>query len=374
MIPPHIREHAMAENARFDSQPRELFVTPVYQPDTYVTDLIQHRYFDALIVLRHFVQAISHYYFASERSAKNVDLFMLTPSVSSPMGPGSDSEPIAVSFGGLQTHLVDSAQFGFEPLLLQSPGMVYCYLPSMRGENPDPRHLNQFYHCESEMTGYLEDIIPVVEGYVRRLCEMLGVLAPTVLAVSDAPEASLATLAAVAWTERFPRIAFDDAVELLIRHSDATTLVRTTSYGRDLTSAGELALMDTLGCRTPLWITHYDRDRVPFYQKPVAGRPNKVENADLIFPPLRPEAFGGEVVGCGQRQDNAEEMLESMRRQEDIPVEPYRWYMDLRFHPAYRTTSGFGLGIERFLAWALAKSNIRDVSLYPRLKGVRTYP
>lgn len=364
----------MSENSRFASQPRELFATPAYNPETYVADLTRHRYFAALLVLRHFVQAISHSYFSSEHGAKNVDLFVLTPSVSSPMGPGSDSKPVSVTFGGLQTHLVDSSQFGFEPLLLQSPGMVYCYSPSMRDEDPDARHLNQFYQCESEMTGDLEDIIPVVEGYVRRLCEMLRVLAPTVQTVSDMPEASLAAFATVVQTERFPRIAFDDAVELLLRHSDAAVLVRTTPHGRDITSAGELALMNDLDCRTPLWITEYDRDRVPFYQKPIAGRPNKVKNADLVFPPLRPGAFGGEVVGCGQRQDNADEMFESLRRQENIPIEPYRWYVDLRSYPAYRTTSGFGLGIERFLTWALAKSNIRDVIFYPRLKGVRTYP
>lgn len=374
MIPPHIRESAVAENARFASQPRELFATPAYHPETYVADLTRHRYFDALLVLRHYVQAISHHYFSSEQGAKNADLFMLTPSVSSPMGPGSDSEPITVTFGGLQTHLVDSSQFGFEPLLLQSPGIVYCYLPSMRGEDPDARHLNQFYHCEAEMTGGIEDVMPVVEGYVRRLSEMLSVLGPTIQAVSDAPEASVAAFATIAQVERFPRISFDDAVATLSRRPDAAVLVRTTPHGRDITAAGELALMEMLGCRTPLWITHYDRDRVPFYQKPVSGRPDKVENADLVFPPLRPGSFGGEVVGCGQRQDNVGEMLESLRRQDDIPVEPYRWYAELRDHPAYRPTSGFGLGIERFLAWALAKSNIRDVIFYPRLKGVRTYP
>ncbi len=374
MIPPHIREPALVDSARFASQPRELFTTPAYHPETYVEDLTRHRYFDALLVLRHYTQAMTHHYFSSERGAKNVDLFMLTPSVSSPMGPGSDSEPITVTFGGLQTHLVDSSQFGFEPLLLQSPGMVYCYLPSMRGEDPDARHLNQFYHCEAEMTGGLEDIMPVVEEYVRGLCEMLRVLAPTVQAVSEAPEATFAALTAVTKAERFPRITFDDAVTMLSQRPDATLLVRSTPHGCDITSAGELALMESLGCRTPLWITHYDRDRVPFYQKPVFGRPDKVENADLVFPPLRFGAFGGEVVGCGQRQDNAEEIRESLRRQENIPIEPYRWYVDLRSHPAYRTTSGFGLGIERFLAWALAKSNIRDVIFYPRLKGVRTYP
>lgn len=73
---------------------------------------------------------------------------MLTPSVSSPTGPISDSEVIKIKFGKYDSYLVDSSQFGFEPLLLNRLDRVYCYLPSMRGENPDKRHLNQFFHCE----------------------------------------------------------------------------------------------------------------------------------------------------------------------------------------------------------------------------------
>lgn len=373
-IPAHILERAHGENARFESLPRELFAVPEYHPVTYVADLTHHRYFDALISLRHFIQAISHHYFSHERSAKNVDLFMLTPSVSSPMGPGSDSEPIVIEFGGFTTNLVDSSQFGFEPLLLQTPGMVYCYLPSMRGETPDARHLNQFYHCEAELVGTLEDAMDVAEGYVRRLCEMVSAVRPLVDVMSDDAAATRQALAATAAVSRFPRITFDEAVDMLLADPTTAEHVRVTPHGRDITAAGELALAQKLGHETPFWITHYDRDRVPFYQKPTVGRPDKVENADLIFPALRPGAFGGEVVGCGQRQDSAQEMYESLRRQNGISPDPYEWYIALRSHAGYRTTSGFGLGIERFLTWILAKSNIRDVSLYPRLKGVQTYP
>ena len=71
------------------------------------------------------------------------------------MGPGSDSEVIPIKFGKYNSFLVDSSQFGFEPLLLNKLDKVYCYLPSMRGENPDKRHLNQFFHCEAEIKGTL---------------------------------------------------------------------------------------------------------------------------------------------------------------------------------------------------------------------------
>ena len=88
--------------------------------------------------------------------------------------------------------------------------------------------------------------------------------------------------------------------------------------------------------------------RVSFYQAPDPDNANKVINADLIFPPIIKDAFGGEIVGCGQRQDNCQKMLESLSRQ-NIKSEHYEWYINLRKLPTYKITSGFGLGVERFI-------------------------
>jgi asparaginyl-tRNA synthetase len=94
----------------------------------------------------------------------------------------------------------------------------------------------------------------------------------------------------------------------------------------------------------------------------------------LLFPPIIKDAFGGEVVGSGQRQDNVEEMHESLKRQKNISSRSYAWYIDLRRQPNYTITSGFGLGVERFIAWALAKDDIKKVIPYPRLKNTVTFP
>ena len=80
------------------------------------------------------------------------------------------------------------------------------------------------------------------------------------------------------------------------------------------------------------------------------------------------------VPGSGQRQNSSEEMYESLKRQNNLSPKHYEWYIDLRKLPGYKTTSGFGLGIERFIAWALAKENIRDVIPYPRLKNIKMFP
>lgn len=107
---------------------------PKYDHKTYYKDLTRDEYFDALVFIRHYVKIASDKYFGEVIGAKNTDLFMFTPSISSPMGPGSDSEAVPIKFGKLDTFLVDSSQFGFEPLLFQNLDKVYCYLPSMRGE------------------------------------------------------------------------------------------------------------------------------------------------------------------------------------------------------------------------------------------------
>lgn len=374
-LPKYIQEALDQDIERLSGLKREQCEMPPYNPVSYPTDLSKTSYFDVLITLRHFIQTMSQYHFGIEQSAKQVDLFMMTPTVSSPMGPGSDSEPIEISFGGLKTNLVDSSQFGFEPLLLNGLERVYCYLPSMRGEDPDERHLNQFFHCEAEIVGSLNDVMDVAETYVRRLVEVSAHLAAATNLISDNPKKTNEALKEIMASEKFPRITFDDAVELLLAHPDHGAFVCSTPHGRDITTKGENELLRHLNHGPlPVWITHFDRDRVPFYQKPSKDNPDKVENADLLFPSLDGTGFGGEVLGAGERQSSADEILESLKRQEDISSEPYEWYINLRRHPNYRATSGFGLGIERFIAWALCKPSIRDVSLYPRIKGVQTYP
>lgn len=316
---------------------------------------------------------ISDYYFSFEIGAKNVDLFMLISSISSPMGSGSNSEAISIKFGQYDSNLTDSSQFEFEPLLLNNGiDKVYCYLPSMRGEKPDKRHLNQFFHCEAEIRGTLNQLAPIIEGYVMILSEAL-LLMPCVLEkLSLNLEETLLSLNKIVESNKFSEIYFDEAVEALVKNGDRH-LVNFTDFGKDISSEGEIKLAAILNFKTPFWIKNYDRDRVAFYQKPDSKNINKVINADLIFPPIIESAFGGEIVGCGQRQDDVEEILASLIRQK-INSEPYEWYINLRRLPNYKVTSGFGLGIERLIAWSLCRDDIKDVILYPRLKNIKTCP
>ncbi len=345
---------------------------PEYDPETHYLQVGKSKYFKDLIILRHHIKMASDYYWSNIQKAYNIDLFMTTPSVSSPMGPGSDSEAIEIKFGNLHTFLVDSSQFGFEPILMNEFEKVYCYLPSMRGENPDKRHLNQFFHCEAEIKGTLDDLKPQIEGYMKYLAKSLLKQKEILSHISYNYQVTIQKLESIIHSKSFEEIEFDYAVDLLLKNG-FSELVNQTAHGRDISNKGELELMKLLKIKAPIWLNNFDRDRVAFYQKPHKNNSDKVINSDLLFPPILDTSFGGEVVGAGQRQDTVEELYESLKRQ-GVNHEPYIWYINLRNQEKYSTTSGFGIGIERFISWVLNRDDIKDAIIYPRLKNVLTRP
>lgn len=372
MLPLIIKKQLIIDDKKIAGNKSGNFNLPKYNPLTYYHDISETGYFSALLILRHYLKLSADYFFNKEK-AKNIDLFMLTPSVSSPVGPGSDSKPLPLTFGKLKTFMVDSSQFGFEPILLmQNMDKVFCYLPSMRAEDFDARHLNQFFHLEAEIVGTHNTLLLLVEKLLRDLCRTLLLMDNIINKISLNPQCTKKMLKKIIEKRKFPRISFDEAAEVLIKNNKKH-LINFTPKGRDIKSKGEIELMKILNIDSPIWITNFDRDRVPFYQKPDPSDPEKTINADLLFPPLVKKSFGGEIVGSGQRQDNPDGIYESLKRQ-SISSKSYEWYIDLRRDPKYRVTSGFGLGMERFIAWVLSRDNIRDVIIYPRLKNIVTYP
>lgn len=354
------------------SNEKEVIKHPILNPDKYYLDVASDPYFRILTVLRHYIRAISDSYFSNIVDARHIDLFMMTSSVSSPSGPGSDSLPIPLNFGGIDTYLTDSSQFGFEPLLVGGTQRAYCYMASLRGEDSDKRHLNQFYHCEYEGQGTFIEAQRVAEGYVRALTSLVRTMPNLVSLLSYDSSATLSVAETVCAKSKFREITILEAENLLRDHGYSDN-IKENEHGKDITALGEMNLMKVLGGSTPIWLTGLYRDRVPFYQKPLPSNPDFAITADLLSPPITTDGFGGEMLGMGQRQDSPEEIYESMRRQGVDPA-PYEWYVDIRRLPAYKTTAGFGLGIERFISWILGFDSIYKATLYPRIKGVRMNP
>ena len=374
MINSIIKQKIISDDINFKEIEKSRFSIPKYNAKTYTEDILKSNYYYAIILIRHYLRMVADYHLSFNEGSKNIDLFMLTPSISSPCGPGSDSVPIPIKFGKLNTNLVDSSQFGFEPLLLfKNLDKVHCYLPSMRGEDFDKRHLNQFFHLEMEIVGALKDLKPTIEKLLKVMASGLLLMENIIDKVSSNPQKTKVYLSNIIAAKKFQTITFDQAIEVLTEHNKKE-FINFTPKGRDISARGELELMKILKVKTPLWISGFDRDRVPFYQKPDPENPNRTINADLLFPPIEEGAFGGEIIGSGQRQDSCEEMYDSLKRQNGISPQNYEWYINLRRNKNYTTTSGFGLGVERLITWALGNDNIQNAILYPRLKNIKTFP
>lgn len=143
-----------------------------FNPEKHIDNIISDNYYKNLILLRNKIEIECDNYF-QKLGASKVDLYLISNSASSPIALGSDSEPIEFNLDNKNYFLTDSSQFGMEPLLFNSFDMVYCYLPSFRGEVPNKRHLNQFFHCEAEMKGGYEDAMNVAEGLVKHLTKTI---------------------------------------------------------------------------------------------------------------------------------------------------------------------------------------------------------
>jgi len=197
--------------------------------------------------------------FYRERSIRPALMPVTVGSISSPMGLGSDSLPVRIDLLGSSTYLADSMQFQLELLLRQGFDGVYYIMPSFRGEEPDSTHLNQFFHSEAEIRGGLEDIMQLVEHYVRRLAA-----ATLEECEEDLTRAAGTTRHAEELTTRapFPRIRFQEAWRLL--GDDPEYFEKGSEDSRILTRRGEQELIRLHG--GVVWVTHFGRMTVPFYQ------------------------------------------------------------------------------------------------------------
>ncbi|MFD5485772.1 asparagine synthetase A [Streptomyces virginiae] len=294
--------------------------------------------------------------FWAERSVSAIHLPVTTGSVSSPMGLGSDSKPVPVDLLGARTYLADSMQFLLEFGTRMTSNGCYYLMPSFRGENADETHLCQFYHSEAEIPGDLDQVSEVVEDYLRSLCRAVLDLCPDVVLAAAGTTAHLEDVAARQGA--FDRMTFAEAVKLL---DDDPRFVRHENDGgetwRTLTRAGERRLIEH--CGGYVWVTHFDRLAVPFYQAFEDGQ-RLARNADLLF-------GMGEVVGVGERHVTADQVRAALRLHQ-VPEEDYSWYVAMREHSPL-LTSGFGLGVERFMMWVLQHWDIRDMQLLNRANG-----
>jgi len=328
--------------------------------NTHFLSVINDPWYKVLMELQHSITIFTTDFF-NKNGLKNIHLPVTTGSISSPMGLGSDSIPVKVNIGGVETYLADSMQFLLEyGCRLNNEGCYYI-MPSFRGEEADERHLCQFFHSEAEIPGTLEDVMLIVEEYITYLAQnILESNGDDIIKVTGDIE-HIKGLAE--YGKRLPRMSLDDAVSFLDKYNTNKDLFITNPEGfRTLTSKGEKVLIEKFGGF--LWVTHFDHLSVPFYQA-FDNDKSKALCADLLF-------GIGEVIGCGQRHKNKEEISQALDYHNVSPYE-YEWYTMMK-EEFPLLTSGFGMGVERFILWLLKHDDIRDCQIVPRFNGVSINP
>ncbi|MFJ6687017.1 asparagine synthetase A [Streptomyces werraensis] len=322
--------------------------------ESYHLEVLRNPWYRAVARLQNSINELTMDYWRA-RGGQTLHLPVTTGSISSPMGLGSDSKPVSVDLMGAPTYLADSMQFMLEFGCRLTGTDTYYVMPSFRGEDHDATHLCQFFHSEAEIVGGLDDMLETVESYLRHLAA--GLVERDADIIRDCG-GSIEKLAKLAGAGAFRRVTFAEAADVL-----NGTGVEDHGGWRTLTREGEQLLMDKLG--EFLWVSHWDHLAVPFYQAFGDPEGRTALNADLLF-------GMGEVVGAGERHVTADQVQQALDLHE-VGAESYAWYLQMRDQSPLRT-SGFGLGIERFLMWVLDHKDIRDFQLLPRRNGHNIVP
>ena len=226
---------------------------------------------------------------------------------------------------------------------------IYTFGPTFRAERSKTRrHLTEFWMVEPEVA-FLdsEGNMKLQEEFVTYLVERALERCPEELKILERDTTKLANV-----RPPFHRLAYTDAVAKL------RGMGREIEWGSDLGAPDETAL--TEGLDRPLFVFDYPKEPKAFYMKENPADPRTVLCDDC----LAPEGYG-EIIGGSQREDDLERLVARIREQE-LPEEAYDWYLDLRRYGTF-VHSGFGLGIERTVAWITGRPHIREMIPFPRL-------
>lgn len=255
---------------------------------------------------------------------------------------------------GRKAYLSQSGQL-YNEATCMAFGKVYCFGPAFRAEKSKTRrHIIEFWQIEPEIAyGTLQDAMVYAERAIVHLVQRVLENNSNDL---DTIERNKAPLEKV--SSPFPRITYADAVDIL------------KDKGEDFDRGGDFgAPQETIiseQFEKPVHVTHFPAKIKPFYMK----RSREDENLALGVDILAPEGYG-EIVGGGEREDDLK-TLEKRIDEDRLPKEAFQWYIDLRKYGSV-PHSGFGLGIERTVAWICGIHHIRETIPFPRLLD-RVYP
>ena len=287
--------------------------------------------------------------------------FTLTdPPILTPAACEGTSTLFPVDYFEEQAYLTQSGQLYIEATAM-ALGKVYSFGPTFRAEKSKTRrHLTEFWMVEPEVAyAELDDLMDLAEGLIsfivkRCLEKRRGDLQAigrdvTKLEKIEAP---------------FPRIAYDDAAQMLQEAHARGTLENKFEWGGDLGSPDETYISSQF--EKPVMVHRYPAQVKAFYMEPDPQRPELALCVDV----LAPEGYG-EIIGGSQRMASYDLLIKRIH-EHGLPEEAFKWYLDLRKFGSV-PHGGFGMGIERVVAWVCGLEHVRETIPFPRMLN-RLYP
>ena len=271
--------------------------------------------------------------------------------IDSPIFTGNSVEGTTTLFGvdyfERSAYLTQSGQL-YQEAGATAFGKTYCFGPCFRAEKSKTRrHLTEFWMVEPEMAfveldenmTWAENLVGFIIHRVLENCLM----------ELESLDRDISLLENI--IPPFPRITYDEASKILKENGSDF------KYGNDFGASDETILSEQFD--KPVMIHRWPANIKPFYMKRDEHKNELALGVDMIAP----EGYG-EIVGGGQREDNIDVLTNSIRHH-DLPLEPFQWFLDLRKYGSV-PHSGFGLGLERVVAWICGTKHIRETIPFPR--------
>jgi asparaginyl-tRNA synthetase len=296
----------------------------------------------AILRIRHEVEQAIHDFFY-ERGFIHVDTPILTAAIGERSGLFSTEY-----FDEGNAYLAQTGQL-YGEAAAAALGRIYTFGPTFRAEKSKTRrHLTEFWMIEPEMAFYdTHDNMRLQEELVSHVVQRVLERRGAELAELERDVAPLQKVVAP-----FPRIDYTDAVRTLQGKGSAI------QWGDDLGAEDESLLV--ADHETPIFVCNYPKEAKAFYMKENPADPRTVLCDDC----LAPEGYG-EIIGGSQREDDYDKLLHRIH-EEQLPVDAYGWYLDLRKYGTF-VHSGFGIGLERTVAWICGTPHIRECIAFPRM-------
>src|SRR5688572_25586283 len=322
---------------------------PIQPKEHGIDFLLDHRHLwlrsprqRAIFVVRHEIEQAIHDFFY-ERDFLRLDTPILTAAIGERSGLFETEY-----FEEGTAYLAQTGQL-YGEAAAAAFGKIYTFGPTFRAEKSKTRrHLTEFWMIEPEVAWYdSDDNMRLQEDFISYLVRRVLDRRPGDLAELGRDTSKLEQVKAP-----FPRINYSDAVEILQKKG------RPIKWGEDHGSEDDALHFQDYD--RPVFVMNYPKEAKAFYMKENPDDPRTVLCDDC----LAPEGYG-EIIGGSQREDDYDKLVARIKH-EGLPLDAYDWYLDLRKYGTF-VHSGFGLGLERTVAWICGLQHIREASLFPRM-------